>query len=79
MNGLMEELREMSTVELALNDIACTGCIGKVKNRIKHCKGIEKVSILPQSASVRIDFDEKIIVNDEIIRIVTKLFFKTFD
>jgi copper chaperone CopZ len=69
----------MSTLDLSLNDLACTGCIGKVKNRMKHCKGIEKVSILPESAMVKIDFDEKMIVSDEIIRIVTKLFFKTFD
>jgi copper chaperone CopZ len=48
-------------VELALNDIACTGCIGKIKRGMKKYNGVEKIEILSGSGKLKINFNEKII------------------
>ena len=36
----------MSIIQLELNDVACTGCIGKIKRGIKKYHGVDKVKIL---------------------------------
>lgn len=37
----------MSSIQLALNDVACTGCIGKIKRGMKKYRGVEKVKTFP--------------------------------
>jgi copper chaperone CopZ len=69
----------MSMVELALNDIACTGCIGKIKRGMKKYNGVEKIEILSGSGKLKINFNEKIIQLEEINRNIYKLAFRTFD
>jgi len=69
----------MSMVELALNDIACTSCIGKIKKGIKKYKGIEKVQIISGSGKIQVNFNEKVIQLEEINRNIHKLSVRTFD
>jgi copper chaperone CopZ len=69
----------MSMIELALNDIACTGCIGKIKRGMKKYNGVEKIEILSGSGKLKINFNEKIIQLEEINRNIYKLAFRTFD
>lgn len=69
----------MSMIELALNDIACTGCIGKIKRGMKKYNGVEKIEILSGSGKLKISFNEKIIQLEEINRNIHKLAFRTFD
>lgn len=69
----------MSTIELALNDIACTSCLGKVKARIKNSMGIEKVTIVSGSGKISINYNEKLIGSTEISYMVKKILFRTFD
>lgn len=69
----------MSMIEWALNDIACTGCIGKIKRGMKKYNGVEKIEILSGSGKLKINFNEKIIQLEEINRNIYKLAFRTFD
>ncbi|MFJ7725030.1 heavy-metal-associated domain-containing protein [Neobacillus sp. NPDC097160] len=69
----------MSMIELALNDVACSGCIGKIKRQIQRTNGIEKVKILSGSGKIRINFNEDIIQSEEINRKLYKLTLRTFD
>ncbi|MDP4083375.1 MAG: heavy-metal-associated domain-containing protein [Bacillota bacterium] len=69
----------MSTVQLALNDIACSGCIGKIKRGIKKQAGIEKVQILSGSGYLHIHFNEKMIKKEEIHHLVNQLALRMFD
>ncbi|WP_420489814.1 heavy-metal-associated domain-containing protein, partial [Neobacillus drentensis] len=48
----------MSMIELALNDVACTGCMGKIKRRIEKTTGVEQVKILSGTGKVQIKFNE---------------------
>jgi copper chaperone CopZ len=69
----------MSMIELALNEVACSGCIGKIKRDMQRTKGIEKVKILTESAKIQINFNENIIHSEEINRNLYKLTLRTFD
>ncbi|MED1471559.1 cation transporter [Bacillus salipaludis] len=69
----------MGTIQLALNDVACTGCIGKIKKKIKKCDGIEKVTIVPGSGTIQVMYNEAIIHQDEIQSSIHKLELRIFD
>jgi copper chaperone CopZ len=69
----------MKMIELALNDIACSGCIGRIKRAMKKYKGVENVEILAGSGKMQINFNEKMIEREEINRNIHKLAFRTFD
>lgn len=69
----------MSTVQLALNDIACSSCVGKIKKGMKKKAGIEKVKILSGSGYLHIHFDEKMINPEEISHLLNKLALRMFD
>jgi copper chaperone CopZ len=62
-------------IQLSLNDVACSGCIGK----IKRYNGIEKVRILTGSGKIEIDYNEAIIETEEINSTIHKLAIRTFD
>jgi len=66
-------------MELALNDVACTGCIGKIKRKMQRTQGIEKIMILSGSGKMLINFNENIIQPEEINRNLYKWTLRTFD
>ena len=69
----------MSIIELALNDVACSGCIGKIKREMQRTNGIEKVKILSGSGKIKINFNESLIQSEEINRNLYKMTLRTFD
>ncbi|MDZ5607411.1 heavy-metal-associated domain-containing protein [Bacillus pseudomycoides] len=69
----------MSTIQLALNDVACIGCIGKIKRRMKKYSGIEQVKVISGSGVMEISFNENIIQPEEINDKIQKLTFRIFD
>jgi copper chaperone CopZ len=69
----------MSMIQLSLNDVACSGCIRKIKRKIKRYNGIEKVRILAGSGKIEIDYNEAIIESEEINSTIHKLAIRTFD
>ncbi|NWQ40601.1 cation transporter [Bacillus sp. EB106-08-02-XG196] len=69
----------MSIIQLSLNDVACSGCIGKIKRKIKRYNGIEKVKILAGSGKIEINYNEAIIESEEINSTIHKLSIRTFD
>ena len=69
----------MSSIQLALNDIACSSCIVKIKKDIKRKEGIEKVEIIPGSGNLQIYFNANIINENEIHDLVNKIALRTFD
>jgi copper chaperone CopZ len=69
----------MSIIQLELNDVACTGCIGKIKRGIKKYHGVDKVKILAGSGKIEVNFNENIIHSEEIKRTIHKLAFRIFD
>jgi len=69
----------MSMMELALNEVACSGCIGKIKRQMQRTKGIEKVKIVSDSGKILINFNDSIIQREEINRNLYKWTFRTFD
>ncbi|MDM5190776.1 heavy-metal-associated domain-containing protein [Bacillus sp. DX4.1] len=69
----------MSTVQLELNDVACIGCIGKIKRRMKKYRGVEQVKIISGSGKMEINFNENIIQSEEINDKIQKLTFRIFD
>lgn len=69
----------MSIIELALNEVACSGCIGKIKREMQRTNGIEKVKIITGSGKIQINFNENIIDSEEINRNLYKLTLRTFD
>jgi copper chaperone CopZ len=69
----------MSMIQLSLNDVACSGCIGKIKKKIKRYNGIEKVRILSGSGKLEINYNEAIIESEEINSTIYKLAVRTFD
>ncbi|WHY03443.1 heavy-metal-associated domain-containing protein [Neobacillus sp. DY30] len=66
-------------IQLSLNDVACSGCIGKIKRKIKRYNGIEKVKILAGSGKIEINYNEAIIESEEINNTIHKLAIRTFD
>lgn len=66
-------------IQLSLNDVACSGCIGKIKKKIKRYNGIEKVKILAGSGKIEINYNEAIIESEEINFTIHKLAIRTFD
>ncbi|WP_066069480.1 heavy-metal-associated domain-containing protein [Neobacillus soli] len=69
----------MSMIELALNEVACSGCIGKIKRGMQKANGIEKVRIVSGSGKMQINFNENIIQSEDINRNLYKLTLRTFD
>ncbi|MDM5157267.1 heavy-metal-associated domain-containing protein [Bacillus sp. DX1.1] len=69
----------MSTIQLALNDVACIGCIGKIKRKMKKYCGVEQVKIISGSGKMEINFNENIIQPEEIDDKIQKLAFRIFD
>ncbi|MFP7299150.1 cation transporter [Neobacillus niacini] len=69
----------MSMIQLSLNDVACSGCIGKIKKKIKRYDGIEMVKILAGSGKIEINYNEAIIESEEINTAIHKLAVRTFD
>jgi copper chaperone CopZ len=69
----------MSSIQLALNDIACSSCIVKIKKDIKRKQGINRVKIIEGSGNLHIHFDEKVINKDEIHHLVNKMALRMFD
>ena len=69
----------MSMIQLSLNDVACSGCIGKISKKIKRYNGIEMVRILPGSGKMEINYNEDIIKSDEINSTIHKMVIRTFD
>jgi copper chaperone CopZ len=69
----------MSMIELALNDVACTGCMGKIKRRIKKTTGVEQVRVLTGTGKIQIKFNENHIKIDEINQAIHKLTLRSFD
>ncbi|MGG3467072.1 heavy-metal-associated domain-containing protein [Neobacillus pocheonensis] len=69
----------MSMIELALNDVACCGCIGKIKRRLQRTNGVEKVKIVSGYGKIQINFDETIIQSDEINLNLYKMTMRIFD
>jgi copper chaperone CopZ len=76
---LREGIFKMSMIQLSLNDVACSGCIGKIKKKIKRYNGIEKVRILSGSGKIEINYNEAIIESEEINSTIYKLAVRTFD
>jgi copper chaperone CopZ len=70
---------KVSMIQLSLNDVACSGCIGKIKRKIKRYNGIEKVRILAGSGKIEIDYNEAIIETEELNSTIHKLVIRTFD
>jgi copper chaperone CopZ len=66
-------------MELALNEVACSSCIGKIKRQMQKTNGIENVKILSGSGKIKINFNENIIQSEEINRNLYKLTLRTFD
>jgi copper chaperone CopZ len=69
----------MGMIQLALNDVACTGCIGKIKRKIKKYNGVERVRIIAGSGKIEIDYNENIIELEDINHTIHKLAVRTFD
>lgn len=69
----------MSMIELALNEVACSGCLKKIKRGMKKHNGIEKVEIIQGSGKIQVKYNEKIIQLDEINRNLNKLTLRAFD
>ncbi|MEW9050918.1 MAG: heavy-metal-associated domain-containing protein [Neobacillus sp.] len=66
-------------IQLALNDVACSGCIGRIRKKIKRFDGIEKVEILSGHGKIEINYNEKVIRTEELNRAIHKFTFKSFD
>ncbi|MFZ7945826.1 MULTISPECIES: heavy-metal-associated domain-containing protein [Bacillaceae] len=69
----------MRMMVLALNNVACTGCIRKIKKQIQRTHGIEKVRIVTGTGKIQINFDEQIIQTEDINRSLNKWTLRTFD
>jgi copper chaperone CopZ len=69
----------MGMIQLSLNDVACSGCIGKIKRKIKRYNGIEEVKILSGSGKIEINYNDAIIELKEINSTIHKLAIRTFD
>lgn len=69
----------MSTIQLSLNDVACSGCIGRIRKKIKRYNGIEKVKIISGSGKIEINYNEAILESEEIHSTIHRLAIRTFD
>lgn len=66
-------------IQLSLNNRACSGCIEKIKKKIKRYNGVEKVKILAGSGKIEVNYNEAIIKSGEINSAIHKLTIRTFD
>jgi copper chaperone CopZ len=69
----------LSMMQLALNDVACSGCIGRIRKKIKRFNGIEKVEILSGHGKININYNEQVIRAEELDRAIQRVTFKSFD
>jgi len=69
----------MSMIQLSLKDVACSGCIGRIRKKIKRCNGIEKVKIISGRAKIEINYNEVIIESEEIHSTIHRLAIRIFD
>lgn len=69
----------MTVIEISLNHVACTGCIGKIKRRIEKFEGVRKVKILTGSGKIQINYNEDIVKKDNLQLRIHQLASRTFD
>jgi copper chaperone CopZ len=69
----------MSMMELALNEVACTSCIGRIKKGLKKYPGVEKVRVVTGRGKIEIDYNEEIIQPEVMKQKVNKLAIRIFD
>ena len=69
----------MSLIQFSLNEVACSGCIGKIKMKLKRYKGVEKVRVLAGTGKIEINYNAAIIQSEEINRSIHKIARRTFD
>ena len=69
----------MGSIQMALNDIACSSCIVKIKKDIKRKQGIEKVKIISGSGNLQINYNENVINKEEIHHLINKMALRMFD
>lgn len=69
----------MSTIQIAVSDIACSSCIVKIKKGIKKMHGVEDAKIVEGSARLQVLFNEQILKQHEIVHHLQHLAFRAFD
>lgn len=57
--------------------MTCSACTSHVEKEVKKLKGINSVSVMLLTNSMKVDFDENILSSNEICKVVTKLGYET--
>lgn len=69
----------MNTIQFAVNDIACTSCIVKIKKGIQRMNGVKEARVVAGSGRLQILFNEQLVRQEEILHHAHQLAFRTFD
>ncbi|MGG5252289.1 heavy-metal-associated domain-containing protein [Neobacillus sp. SM06] len=69
----------MTKIQLPVNDMACSGCIRKIKKRIKQIPGVEGVQIIAGQGHLHVLFNKQMVQQDEIVRSLNHFTLRAFD
>jgi copper chaperone CopZ len=69
----------MSMIEFALNEVACSGCIGKIKRKMQRTVGVDRVKIVSGSGRIQVNYNEELIQADDINQSLHKITLRSFD
>lgn len=56
----------MSTKTFQLETVSCPSCIAKIEGMLKRTQGIVESEVLFNTSRVRVNFDETVIVSEDI-------------
>lgn len=63
----------MSKVIMKLDDLSCPSCMAKIEGALTATKGVSSAKVLFNASKVKVEFDEKLVAADELVRKVEKL------
>lgn len=61
-----------------VTDMSCSACSAKVENTVNKLQGVNSVAVSLLTASMSVDFDEKVLTPSQIIEAVTNAGYKTY-
>lgn len=63
----------MSSVTFKVGDMSCSNCVDMVRSSVGAIKGVENVKIDSDSKSVSVDYDDKMVNEQQIKNAVTEM------
>lgn len=65
----------MKNVTLQLEQLTCPSCVKKIETALTNLNGVDEVRVLFNSSKVKVNFNEDVVTDEEISKVVDNLGF----